>query len=351
MSSVQLLAEAGVDREMRSSVPTLIHWAETRRASIVLFNVNGEILYVSRSVRKLLDPQDSLKGRRIGEIFDIISCDKIEESENEAHHVTIRFTDSPQSPLMDGLLILGETSSLLDLGWHCKKGDIDLHPDQTEPLAEFMAQIAHEIRNPLAGIGTTIDILAQESEGDNLKYCMLLKSEVGRVANLLKNLMHWSAPADRCQGKCSFQDTLERCLNLIKIVARIQDVSITQEIDETPMLVHLSEAKLTSVLQNVIMNAMESMVDGGLLSIDACMANPPRMVRIVVSDTGSGIESEDLESVFNPFWSKRKGGTGLGLAVTKRYITEAGGEIQIRSTKGEGTQVEIHLPLHDDSGT
>ncbi|MFH2001593.1 MAG: HAMP domain-containing sensor histidine kinase [Planctomycetota bacterium] len=346
MSSVKLIAREA-DSDTLPIIPTLLRWAETRRASMILFDGNGEILYTSKSVKKLLDLQDPLKGRRIGEIFNIISCDRLEGNENEAHHVTIRFTDSPQSPLMEGLLIMGEECSLLDLGWHFKDRDLEMHPDRTEPLAEFVAQIAHEIRNPLAGIGTTIDILAQQNDGESRKYCMLLKSEVDRVANMLKNLMNWCAPTDRCHGKAHFQETLRRCVDFLKIVARIQDITIAVKMEEDPVIVRLSETKLTSVLQNVMMNALESMSDGGRLEITGSTVDEPRRLQILITDTGRGIELNDLDSVFKPFWSKRKGGTGLGLAVTKRYISEAGGTIHIESATGQGTSVTINLPLHD----
>jgi two-component system, sporulation sensor kinase D len=257
------------------------------------------------------------------------------------------------------MLITDGKVCLLDLSRRSNSGILDSRLDRSvndnpgdgaEPLADFVAQIAHEVRNPLAGIATTIDILGDMYDEKGKNYCALLKKEVGRVSNMLKNLLNLCTPSGKHKSACNFKKTLWMCIEFYELLARNSDVTITLEMDQTEVMVPMSETKLMSVLQNVIINALESMEGGGYLTL-RCTMDQEDSLQLALRDTGKGIDKKNQESVFKPFWSDRKGGTGLGLAVTRRFISEAGGTINLRSFPGQGTEVCITLPIVSETET
>lgn len=324
-------------------------WADFRNESLMLYNNDNVVLYASKYMKKLLN-REGLCGEKLDQILELSPTEEPEERNDQNEKVVVKILGDASMPRMDGMVFTNNNIHLLDLSRRSNSGVLRM--DVESSLAEFVAQIAHEVRNPLAGIATTIDILSDMYDNEEGKtYCALLNREIDRVATMLKNLMDLASPsgAELQAGRCNFKSVLWKCIEFYEVVAQAKDVTIELDLDQGDIITPISETRLSSILRNVIINAFESMKNSGRLSV-LCKTSPSGRLQTYIMDTGKGIESEELQKMFKPFWSTRRGGTGLGLAVAKRFINEAGGTITAKSALGRGTTVLIELPTVGDRG-
>ena len=150
---------------------------------------------------------------------------------------------------------------------------------------------------------------------------------------------------------------IEKTLSFIAPQLSEKSITVKQDIAEGLPEISSDSEKLYQALLNIILNAIQSMEKGGVLAITAsCVPKEggegeTSVLAISISDTGSGIEEEDLSKIFEPFFTTKEKGTGLGLAVAARIIEEHGGQVHVQSRKGEGTRFEIELPCLPETAT
>ncbi len=216
--------------------------------------------------------------------------------------------------------------------------------DRLATLGRMAANIAHEIRNPLAALTGAIEVLAgpttPEEARDRLSQIVMRESE--RLNQIIKSFLEYARPAPLTLETVSVADTLEDVLVLFEHRAQAASLKVVREFG-APLSWRVDPQQFKQVLWNLCLNAVEAMPDGGELRVGAAAA-PGQMLEVWVSDTGSGIAPEDLSHVFEPFFSTKPEGTGLGLALVHRIVQEHGGEIDVRSTPGCGTTFTVSLP-------
>jgi two-component system NtrC family sensor kinase len=224
-------------------------------------------------------------------------------------------------------------------------------------LGKLAAVVAHEINNPLAGIGTYARLLrrrlaknadAKQSpvEGvETAKILELVETEANRCGDIVRNLLLFSrTPGARFTSEL-LQPMLERCILLIKHQADLQEIRIALRVpaDMPPLSCDVSQ--IQQVVLSLCLNAIEAMPTGGELRIQAKRVWEEAV--IVVEDTGCGIPPEQLGHIFEPFYTtKEQGkGLGLGLAVVYGIVGRHRGRVEVESKQGQGTTFTIHLPL------
>jgi signal transduction histidine kinase len=218
--------------------------------------------------------------------------------------------------------------------------------EQLATMGQFAAGIAHELRNPLTAIRSTIQYLENEFEQgtDQRKLAHDILDEVDRLNNIVGNLLSLARPAESNPEEIDIRREIERCVNFIETKARSQNIKLETDFEQDLPKLRFDPAELRQVLLNVMMNGLQSMPEGGLLLIKAsCVAGSDRML-IQIGDEGSGIPADLRQKVFEPFFTTKVGGTGLGLAICNSIVKRYNGEIWIEQTKGGGTQVKISLP-------
>jgi len=233
---------------------------------------------------------------------------------------------------------------------------------QAERLAtagKLSASFAHEIRNPLSSMRMLAQMLLQkpgmstERNQQSLRYIL---EEIERIDSIVKGLMDFARPATLNLTHQPIAPALKAILALME--ANLAHHQIQLRVTFAPDLPNIpfDADKLKQAFMNVVLNAMEAMPQGGTLAISTAQADaqadgsrhaPPGRdkVYIKVSDTGVGIPAEDLAHLFEPFFTRKTKGTGLGLANVKRIFEEHGGSVEIESTPGEGTTVAMWLPV------
>jgi len=218
---------------------------------------------------------------------------------------------------------------------------------KTERLAaigELSMFISHEIRNPLFAIAGFANSLLRSSgidEAAREKVSIILK-ESNRLDTILKSIVNFSRPTQATPGEVDINLMVRQTLDIMRMGMEKQGVDITITTAASLPKARGDTELLKQCLLNLVKNSMEAMPHGGRLSVTTAMRRGN--VSLAVADTGHGIAKEHLAQVFNPFFSTRDKGAGLGLAMTKKILDDLGGSVEIKSQVGQGTTVTLLLP-------
>lgn len=213
-----------------------------------------------------------------------------------------------------------------------------------ELIGGLAASTAHEIRNPLTGIKGLTKLLSERHQDEQDQfYFSVIQQEIDRINTIVSELLVLGKPTVHELTENNVMDILVEVIPLIESEARISKVDVAIHPSSDPIYVKCSKDLMKQVILNLTKNALEAMPDGGELCISVEIRNGYCI--LLVSDTGQGIPEKSLEKIFDPFFTLKKHGTGLGLVVCKRIIEMFEGTIQVKSQLHHGTQVTITLPL------
>ncbi len=216
---------------------------------------------------------------------------------------------------------------------------------------QLAAGIAHEIRNPLTSIRSTIQYVLPDFDAADQKRELLteLLTEVDRLDRIVNDLLTLTRPSDFRPSAVDLVELLDQSLLLIGAQARKQGVELKCVHNASRLMIQGDAGQLKQVLLNVCLNSLQAMPAGGklrvLLATGPSELSPRESVVLEISDTGSGIPPEHLDKVFDPFFTLKKEGTGLGLSVSYGIVHRHEGDIELSSRPGEGTKVTIRLPV------
>lgn len=218
---------------------------------------------------------------------------------------------------------------------------------QSEKLAavgELSTFIAHEIRNPLFAIAGFANSLLRTPGLDDKsrEKVSIILEESNRLDKILKNILNFARPTQGKAGQVNVGGVARQTMDLMAIGCQNQKIDVKVEIAPGLPMAKGDPELLKQCIINMVKNSMEAMPDGGLLTL-SCFLRADHVV-LEVADTGRGIAAEHLDQVFNPFFSTKDKGSGLGLAMTKKILDEAGGAVELESEVGQGTQVRLVLP-------
>lgn len=217
-------------------------------------------------------------------------------------------------------------------------------------IGEMAAGIAHEIRNPLASMSGSLQMLQQEMDGDSDQKLLMniVLREADRLNLIITDFLAFARPRIGAPSPLDLSRTVKENLSIFECQEHVGNkVEIIESI-LPGVWVLFDKHQFEQVMWNLLKNAVEAMPDGGRLSIKVTVSGDERPMAVVsVEDTGGGISGEDLSRVFDPFFTTKDSGTGLGLSIVHRIIESGGGRIIVSSNPGRGTRFVIHLPLAD----
>jgi signal transduction histidine kinase len=217
-----------------------------------------------------------------------------------------------------------------------------IHSERMAALGELAARVAHEIRNPLISIGGFARRLEKKLSGDIQEYARIIVNEVSRLENILKEILGFVKTARI--NKCSV-DVNELMNDIADFVTPQMDEknnTIVRELYKEPITAVIDPDKMKDAILNIFTNACQA-TDCGTLTVRTWQQNNEAVIELV--DTGQGIREDDLKNIFNPFFTTKAQGTGLGLAVAHKIIQEHNGKIKVESEWGGGTSFKIYLPV------
>jgi signal transduction histidine kinase len=241
---------------------------------------------------------------------------------------------------------------------HCQRVH-DTEMVQAEHLAsmgELAAGVAHEIRNPLAGIAGAIEIITKDFPKDHPDREVLedLRQEVRRIEKVLNNLLAYARPKPPQFARADLKETVARTLQLARQQTGTKKVEFSIQISPSLPDFRMDAEQLHQVLLNLVLNGIQAVEHEGKITIAASVQNSgvlsrPDVVEISVSDTGPGIHPEHLERIFRPFYTTKRGGTGLGLSLCRRIVSQHGGTLSAESEVNKGSRFVIRIPLREAS--
>ena len=212
---------------------------------------------------------------------------------------------------------------------------------------ELAAGMAHEIRNPLAAIVNATALLSDVGSltaEERASTLAAVRTEARRLNRILSDFLHLARPMEPRLAPGDIRDVVDHVTALIRENrSRATAVDVKVAVDPTVPRFAFDRDQIIQVLWNVALNGVEAMHGRGRLSLDVARTNGH--VALAVSDTGRGIEPDDVGRVFEPFYSGKRNGSGLGLTIAKRIVAAHGGRIEVASEPGRGTRVTMLLPL------
>ncbi len=211
-------------------------------------------------------------------------------------------------------------------------------------VGEMSMYLAHEIRNPLCAIGGFITALGRSPNldaADREKVDIIL-AETRRLDTMLTSVLNFARPAAPGRSDADAQALLREAAELMRIGYSGQGFTFATQAEPGLPRAACDPDRLKQCLVNLLKNAMEAMPDGG--EIGLCARRQDDMVALEVRDRGRGMSPRELDQAFSPFRSTKAGGYGLGLAMIRKIMDEAGGDVRIASTQGQGTTVTLLVP-------
>lgn len=213
-------------------------------------------------------------------------------------------------------------------------------------LGSLAAGVAHEIRNPLSSIKGFATYFRERYHmvPEDARIADIMIGEVERLNRVIGQLLDLAKPLDMKKERCSLLSIVRRTLETVEDQAARRSITIDRSgLGENPCHVVADPDKIAQVMLNLYLNAMEAMDSGGVLSVALECNGIDSPVTIEVSDTGCGIHPEHLEHIFDPYFTTKQSGTGLGLAVVHKIVEAHGGDIKVTSRMGQGTTVRVTL--------
>ncbi|MFQ5706483.1 MAG: PAS domain S-box protein [bacterium] len=316
-----------------------------------------ESIFPEEECRRLIpnfdDPEQSLLNR------------EMRLTANDGQRVYVGFTVTPR---MDNLNHrVGTIISFRDIT-QIKQMQAEVQRmDRLASMGVLASGIAHEIRNPLAGIKTIAQTLEEEIEPDDSRreYLSRIVRQVNRMDDLLKTIFSYAKPRQPDRKYHRLQEIVQEAVALLDNRLRGQSVQFYENYDPELPLIYVDFYQIQQIFINLVLNALDAMPQGGELRLDARpeittirrvdrrgrpfpVKNKQALyARVDLTDTGEGIKPERIANIFNPFYTTKPQGAGLGLSIVYRIMTEHEGDIHVQSELNRGTTFRILLPTEE----
>lgn len=351
-------------------------------SGLITLNLDRKITSFNNSAEDILCyKSEEVVGKSIYQIFPKDECDRLVSTNDTTYKYPlnreIELTRKDDSKVFIGYSVssridnhnlkVGTIISFRDIS-QIKQMQMEVvRMDRLASMGVLASGIAHEVRNPLAGIKTMAQTLEEEisTEDPKREYLSRIVSQVNRLDELLKSLFSFAKPQQPNRKFQRLQDVMREVDVLFEERLRKKNIEYTKKFQEALPKVFVDFHQIQQVFINLFLNALDAMPGGGKLEFEAQVkttiiyhrdrrkksfisdTRESIYVEITVRDTGGGIEPEDKKSIFDPFFTTKPQGTGLGLAIVYRIIDEHQGEILCDSEVGNGTMFTILLPTEE----
>jgi signal transduction histidine kinase len=299
----------------------------------------------------------SVSGREVGEYHEGLSKDWFEaQMAAERQGIVARWSIVVGANLVAVILAILALYYLANHSMALRRAVGKAHLQRVTEVGQLAAGLAHEIRNPLHAIRLNLHTLRRVAEGnlglsDSEVSSLVSESEreIERVDQLLRELLGFAKPDEARNQRIDVCEHVRATLSFLKQELERGRIDVLAEFPPHPVMVYIDPNRLRQVVLNLLLNASEVMDQGGTLRV--LVRETREQAEVTVSDTGPGVPEKDRRRVFEPFYTTKEGGTGFGLALAKRYVTEAEGAIACVSNGQRGATFEIRLPISRGAST
>jgi two-component system sensor histidine kinase HydH len=245
---------------------------------------------------------------------------------------------------------VGQVLIIRDLGEVRRLQDEIRRNEKLAAIGGLAAGVAHEIRNPLSsikGIATYFENKFEKDSGDQ-EMAGVMADEVDRLNRVITELLEFARPTDLKLKETEVNSLIAHSVRLIEKEAAIKNISIKLDLSQQPLSAEIDADRFSQCLLNLYLNSLQAMEKGGQLHIKDYLKNG-NVIGIEIRDTGTGIGAENLNKIFDPYYTTKTKGTGLGLAIVYKIIEAHNGNVKVRSVPGQGTTFSIDIPAKNMS--
>jgi PAS domain S-box-containing protein len=338
----------------------------TIQEGVIVTDDTGRITYLNAAAGQLLgvDPERAMREPVSNYLRDldwqkIWSADgnewrKVFSHEIEVFYPQQRFLNFYIVPVADeeNSVVTGMAIILRDVTESRQRTESTIESEKLSAITLLAAGVAHEIGNPLNSLNIHLQLMERELKNlpaaqeerlnENLR---VARGEIARLDQIIKQFLHAVRPTQPDLQPAAVNEVVLDALAVMEHEIADRDILVERELaDELPRIL-LDRAQLKQAFYNVIKNALQAMRSGGILRVRT--EADETFVIVSFIDSGAGIAPEEIGQLFEPYFTTKKAGTGLGLMIVQRIVREHGGTIEIESDKGRGTTFRIKLPIHE----
>jgi PAS domain S-box-containing protein len=224
--------------------------------------------------------------------------------------------------------------------------------ERLSTMGSLLADVAHEVRNPLFAMSAICDAYeAEHGKGTaSERYFSFLRGELQRLSSLMQDLLDYGRPTPPARQRNSLTALIASAIHREQVLARHPRVSLALIAEENLPEVSLDASRMLQVFQNLLQNAMQYSPEGESVTVRVRLSDDGKFLECAVEDRGAGFSEADLSRVFEPFYSRRRGGTGIGLAIVQRIVQDHQGTISAENRPDGGAAIRLRLPVADAEG-
>ena len=333
--------------------------------AVITTDINGLVTSINRRGIEFLDLDRDCVGLPLAELSDSIPLEDFRRRSNgeEPHDVTPEDFASNRSavprvlrafcqPLRDHReQVIGNIIQLREVTERVLIEERLRRMERYMGLGSLAAGLHHEIKNPLAALSLHVQLLDEEldgtvAQGEVHQMLGVIRTEVARVSDVLENFRDFASIGRLETAQIDLATLVDRQIKLITPQAARQKIELSVETDDLPQI-NADRVRLEQVLLNLLVNAMEAMPNGGTLTVRAQRVISQDLdvsIQIQIADTGTGIPENIRDCVFDPYFTTKNKGTGMGLALCDKIVRQHGGSIEFHSSE-DGTVFEVTLPV------
>lgn len=335
---------------------------------IVLFTRDRRAVLVSRAVERVLGmsrqeilgaevheifDRNTLLGRTIRQAFDgglSIVQEEIETETGRRIEVSLDFIhderDSSAFSGLGALLTLHDLESVREI-----ENELELSR-RLAAIGRLTSGVGHEVKNPINAIVVHLELLRNKIAADDtkaLRHLNVIQSEIQRLDRVVQTLVDFSRPVELQLKDQDLRQIISSVMALASADLETRNVTIHTVLPDHPLIARVDADLLRQAVLNIVLNGAQAMPDGGPLEV--YLSEDSRVALISVRDSGEGIPTELQQKIFNLYFTTKKEGSGIGLAMTYRVIQLHNGSIDVQSRVGEGTTFTLRIPLNHSSET
>ena len=338
---------------------------------VLVTGLSGEVNYLNRGACDMFGLQrEQCMGRPIGECLrgiawaDLLGVGKVVSRDVEIFYPQHRFVNFYIEPIRlekpsatrqkDGYESepVGYAVILRDITETRRSTEETIHSERLSALTLLAAGVAHEIGNPLNSLHIHMQLLERKLRrlpealrGDLQSAVEVAKGEIQRLDSIVQQFLGAIRPTQLELRLENLNTLLRESVDFLHPEILDRDIRVDALLRTDLPLAEVDRTQIKQAFFNVIKNALQAMLPGGVLQIETALEGP--FLRITFRDTGGGIPAANMSHVFEPYFTTKKNGSGLGLLIVRRIVREHGGEIDLVSHEGEGLECIIRLPQRD----